>query len=144
VKPNPTRTLYRTQAGAYRAEAPKRQANAFYWACVAPTAVERPAGYSEPAADPLLALPRKRRDFLARQRAARAELDRRAAERAEYAALGLDAPTYIRSDALIRDGLVTGLYVYLKNTVRREHLPLSGLAVAEMNIRLRAVWEMAA
>lgn len=78
-----------------------------------------------------------RRRVLAIAESCRAELARRAAEREEYARLGLDGPRYIESDAILRDRPGAALHGFLA-VVRGNPNPLSRLLDAEANLRVVA------
>ena len=138
------KSQYRSQSGAYRAYVRKACAIGFHSAGIKILSAPKPTGFDTPLADPLTILSEQRATHLAKMRADRAELTRRDAERTEYVALGLDAPRYIRSDDLIRGGMEAARYIYLKNVVRRSHMPLATLRMHELDLRIVQAFRRAA
>lgn len=100
-------------------------------------AAPAPVGFSAPLP------PRRPANYglvLSKIREARAELARRAAERAEYEALGLDVPRYITSDENLRRAASAAGH-FRRDLAR----PLAHLADVEANLRVvRAYRDMLA
>lgn len=137
---------YRKQAGPYRAYMRRVGEVGYHPAGYAGPAVAKPRGFDTPGADPLTYCAERRRQLLAQVRRDRAELARRAAERAEYAALGLRAPSYILSDRLLTEGLDMARQQHLR-AVRGAYIPLASLcwregAVATVAL-VRKLWAAA-
>lgn len=134
---------YREHSGAYRAYHRKALAIGFHSAGVKLPSVAKPAGFDFPSADPLTFAAGNRTKLIAKLREDRAELARRDAERAEYAALQLDAPRYIRTDALIRAGMEAAVAQHLAH-VRGAYLPLTVLTQTEGWVELGLILRAAA
>lgn len=139
------RTAWKRQAGGFRAYVRKACVIGFHSAGVRIPSAEKPAGFDTPIADPLSHLAGQRAEHLSKMRADRAELARREVERTENARLGIThVASYIRSDELIRGGMEAARYIYLKNVVRREHMPLATLRMHELDLRIVQAFRRAA
>lgn len=136
-------TRYRIEAGAHRANHRRTMAIGFHSAGVKLPHVAKPAGFEFASADPLTTLAARRRKLLAALRADRAELARRDGERAEYRALGLEAPTYILTDELFR-ARMDALRMQHKRAVRGSFMPLAVLSLHEGTLRVIHAWRLAA
>lgn len=136
-------TSYRTEAGAYRAHIRKACAIGLHSAGVKLDPVAKPAGFDTASPDSLTTLATRRRKLLAALRDDHAELSRRDAERAEYRALGLDAPSYIVTDGLIRDRMAAQRWQHLRS-VRGSFMPLAVLSLHEGTMRVIQAWRLAA
>lgn len=137
------RASYHTEAGAYRAHIRKACAIGFHSAGVKLDPVAKPAGFDTASPDPLTTLATRRTKLLAALRADRAELARRDAERAEYRALGLDAPSCIVTDGLILDRMAAQRCQHLR-AVRGSFMPLAVLSLHEGTMRVIQAWRLAA
>lgn len=136
-------TSYRTEAGAYRAYIRKACAIGFHSAGVPLASVAKPAGFDTASPDPLTTLATRRAKLLDALREDRAELSRREAERAEYRALGLEAPSYIVTDGLIIDRMAAMSWHHLR-AVRGCSMPLAVLSLHEGTMRVIQAWRLAA